>query len=166
VDQLGELAERLHVLVLVRLGVPHDPEQPARLGQLLVGAALDGEADRSGQEQLEHVQALRGQDRIGGAVHHQQVFEDVEARLLDRDHPRAAAGADLDQPLLLELLQRLAHRSAVRPHPRDQVALRGKSFPGPVAPTKDLVAELVRDVLGDRGAVGHRGASSNGTKLV
>ena len=158
VDQLGELAQRFQVSLFIRLAIPHDPQELARLRQLLVGPALDGEADGAREQQLQHIQALRGQDRIRSAIDHQQVFEDIETRFLDRDHTGATAGTDLDQALMLQLLQRLANRSAVRLHPCGQIPFRGQALSGPVVLTEDLVAELLGDLLGDGGGVGHRGA--------
>ena len=68
------------------------------------------------------------------------------------EHAGRAAVADLDEPGLLQALQRLADRVAVDGERLREQALGGERLAGGVAAAQDRGAELLEDGLGDGAA--------------
>ena len=111
---------------------------PARLVAQLLAAARCGRRD-----------ARRGAGGRRGLEQRAHLVEVEQIGAVERAHDRAAVGLDLDQPLRLELQQRLADRRAAGAE-----ALRERLRPQPLARLQlafeDRVLELIADPAGAR----------------
>ena len=92
---------------------------------------------------LEH---LVDEMRIRSVVQHEQMGEDIDARVFERRGARAAR-TDRHQPQLGEDPKGFAHGAAVDHEPFSQLALGRKTIAGPVAPPQDVTAQRADDTL-------------------